>query len=60
MKTKRLPYVSPTIEVICLEMEEGIASGSGAKVTIGSGSSPNTPEVEDWQVGTGSTQDTYL
>lgn len=38
-------YIPPTLEVIFLEMEEGIASASAQAITGGTNA---TPQVEDW------------
>lgn len=47
MKTiKKMKYVAPTVEVLEIEMEEGIAGGSAAP-----GASPT---VDDYGTGTGS------
>ena len=46
----KLTYETPTLGVIHIEMEQGIAAGSAA---INSGSNvgaPHTPKVEDWKV----------
>lgn len=41
-------YVAPSMEVLVVELEQGIAAGSGA--TAGA-----TPESNDWGTGTGGT-----
>ncbi|HLT86376.1 MAG TPA: hypothetical protein VKZ57_02230 [Sphingobacterium sp.] len=48
MKTiKKMKYVSPTLEVVVVELEEGIAGGSGA-------AAPGTnPGSNDWGDGAG-------
>lgn len=48
MKTiKKMQYVAPTVEVLEIEMEEGIAGGSGA-------AAPGTnPSTNGWETGTG-------
>ncbi|WP_187444052.1 hypothetical protein [Sphingobacterium phlebotomi] len=48
MKTiKKMQYVAPALEVVQIEMEEGIAGGSGA-------AAPGTnPGSNDWGDGTG-------
>lgn len=45
---KKKDYSSPRIELINVELEQGIASGSTYFQPGGPGS-PNTPEVEDWK-----------
>ena len=47
---KKMKYAAPTLEVVQIEMEEGIAGGSGASVT------PGTPNVDDWGQGGGGSQ----
>ncbi|MBE8712377.1 hypothetical protein [Sphingobacterium hungaricum] len=57
---KLLEYIAPKIEVFYLEMEEGIATGSGAKITI-EGTDANYPDVEDWKESSNpGTQQTYF
>jgi len=47
MKTiKKMKYVSPALEVVQIEMEEGIAGGSGAAAP------GTTPGSNDWGEGT--------
>lgn len=49
MKNKRkLKYEAPTLEVVFVELEQGIAAAS---VTLGGGdeTTPSQPQVEDWQ-----------
>ncbi|WP_165793085.1 hypothetical protein [Sphingobacterium haloxyli] len=47
MKTiKKMQYVAPTVEVLEIEMEEGIAGGSAAPGA--------TPTVDGYGTGTGS------
>ncbi|MBD1427332.1 hypothetical protein [Sphingobacterium arenae] len=48
MKTiKKMKYVSPALEVVQIEMEEGIAGGSPGAVAPGT-----TPGSNDWGEGT--------
>ena len=42
-------YIPPQMEVMYIEMEEGIASGS-ATVNPGDIQNPNTPDIEDWNI----------
>ncbi|HAY3552771.1 hypothetical protein KRE47_07325 [Elizabethkingia meningoseptica] len=53
---ERKEYFPPVMDVIFVEMENGLATGSGANVTIISTTNPNGPDVENWNSG-GSTQD---
>jgi len=48
-KGKRKMYIPPQMEVMYIEMEEGIASGS-ATVNPGDIQNPNTPDIEDWNI----------
>jgi len=48
-KEEKKKYSSPQMEVMYIEMEEGIASGS-ATVNPGDTQNPNTPEIEDWNI----------
>lgn len=48
VEKKKKVYVSPTIEVTEIRMEQGIAAGS---VEVGSSGSETVPEVEDWEDG---------
>ncbi|MDV4043710.1 hypothetical protein CMT37_12885 [Elizabethkingia anophelis] len=48
-ETKR-EYVRPTITILHVELEEGIASGS-ATLRVGVTGSLDTPEVDDWTNG---------
>ncbi|WP_407481777.1 hypothetical protein [Elizabethkingia meningoseptica] len=52
-------YLSPTVELVFVEIENGIAAASRATITITSGTDPNGPDIEDWNTD-GSTQDTHL
>ncbi|WP_442590758.1 hypothetical protein ACSBL2_05970 [Pedobacter sp. AW31-3R] len=47
---KKVKYEAPTIKVMIVELEQGIAAAS---VTFSGGdtATPNQPQVEDWQVG---------
>ncbi|MDV4102687.1 hypothetical protein CMT19_16735 [Elizabethkingia anophelis] len=57
-KEERKKYSPPQMEVMYIEMEEGIASGS-ASVNPGDIQNPNTPDIEDWNIvngGEGSTE----
>lgn len=40
MKTEKKTYVAPTIEVLTIELEQGIAAGSATGTP--------TPGVDDW------------
>lgn len=43
-------YVSPTVEVTYVEIEQGIAAGSAsATVNIGNADSPNKSPNDEWQ-----------
>lgn len=51
MKLKnKLKYEAPTLRVIRVEAEEGIAAAS-ATISGGDSSAPYQPVVEDWQDG---------
>ena len=45
---KKIKYEAPTIEMMIVELEQGIAAAS---VTLSGGDSgaPNQPQVDDWQ-----------
>lgn len=45
---KKMKYVAPTLEVVQIEMEEGIAGGSGADAGA-------TPASNGWTEGAGGT-----
>jgi len=47
---KKIKYEAPAIEVMIVELEQGIAAAS---VTLSGGdpTTPNQPQVEDWQDG---------
>jgi organic radical activating enzyme len=47
---KKIKYEAPTIEVMIVELEQGIAAAS---VTLSGGdpATPNQPQVDDWQDG---------
>jgi len=45
--SKRMPYSAPTVEVVVIMLEHGIAAGS-ADINSGNQTTPNTPKVEDW------------
>lgn len=47
-KASKQEYIPPVLEVIFIEMEQGIAAGS-ASLDPGNIGTPNTPQVEDWQ-----------
>lgn len=49
-KDKKIKYETPTLEVIHVEMEQGIAAAS-VTVSGGDNEASYQPEVEDWQVG---------
>lgn len=42
-----MPYSAPTVEVVVIMLEHGIAAGS-ADINSGNQTTPNTPKVEDW------------
>lgn len=46
MKKNKKKYIPPTLEVISIEMEQGIAAGS-ATLNPGDSNSLNTPQVEE-------------
>ena len=46
-KQKRVKYEAPSIELVEVELEQGIAAGS-SDIHPGDQSTPNTPKVEDW------------
>ncbi|ODM55412.1 hypothetical protein [Elizabethkingia meningoseptica] len=52
---ERKEYLPPAMDVIFVEMENGLATGSGANVTI-IGTNPDGPDVDNWNID-GSTQD---
>ncbi|MFD1771596.1 hypothetical protein [Sphingobacterium suaedae] len=49
-KHEKKVYVVPTMEVLVVELEQGIAAGSGT------GSPSASPSVDDWGSGGGDTQ----
>lgn len=49
-RLKKLKYEAPTLEVVCIELEQGIAASS-ATVSGGDGTNPYQPEVDDWEDG---------
>ncbi|WP_407481774.1 hypothetical protein [Elizabethkingia meningoseptica] len=53
---ERKEYLPPVMEVIFVEMENGLAAASGANITIISTTDPNGPDVDNWNTD-GSTQD---
>ncbi|HFK5504940.1 hypothetical protein [Elizabethkingia anophelis] len=48
IKIPKRKYTAPVLEVIFVEMENGIAAGS-ASLNPGDLGSPSTPQAEDWQ-----------
>lgn len=50
MKRKRTPkpYSAPTLSILVIDMEQGIAATSTGTINPGNSSTPNTPKVEDW------------
>lgn len=50
MKRKRTlkPYHAPSLTVLVLDMEQGIAATSTGTINPGNSATPNTPKVEDW------------
>lgn len=47
MNGKKQHYVSPKLNTVFIEMENGIAAGS-AQVSPGDQSNPNSPDVNSW------------
>lgn len=47
-RQKMLKYVTPKIELLELELEQGIAASS-ANVFPGGETDPHNPDVEDWK-----------
>lgn len=47
---KKLKYEAPTSEVMCIELEQGIAASS-ATVSGGYDGNPFVPQVEEWESG---------
>ncbi|MCS4226483.1 hypothetical protein [Sphingobacterium sp. BIGb0165] len=45
---KHIPYKAPTVSMLVLEMEQGIAATSTGTVNPGDSTTPNQPKVEDW------------
>lgn len=48
--SKKLKYEAPMIDVMLVELEQGIAATS-SPVSGGNTATPNQPDVEDWQTG---------
>ncbi|MCT4285734.1 hypothetical protein CMU66_17765 [Elizabethkingia anophelis] len=46
-KTEKKSYTPPSLEVVVIEMETGIAAGSASLVP--GGTNTNTPDVEGWE-----------
>lgn len=46
-KQKRAKYEAPTIQLVEVALEQGIAAGS-SDIHTGDQATPNTPKVEDW------------
>ena len=44
-----LPYQAPILEVLIIELEQGIAAASATITPGGPGANNFNPEVEDWQ-----------
>ncbi|MFC3353481.1 hypothetical protein [Sphingobacterium zeae] len=42
------PYDAPTLSILVIDMEQGIAATSTGTINPGSSSTPNNPKVEDW------------
>ncbi|MFZ4261159.1 hypothetical protein ACFRAE_03900 [Sphingobacterium sp. HJSM2_6] len=51
-KNQKKSYVQPTMEVVHIELEQGIAAGSAEAV--------GSPSVNDWNGGTGASDDNDL
>jgi len=49
-REEKIRYVAPTINVVLVELEQGIAASS-ATLSGGSGATPYQPEVESWADG---------
>ena len=49
MKQNKQSYETPTLNVLFLEMEQGIAANSATVVPGGDGAT--TPDIEDWKDG---------
>ena len=49
-RSKKLKYEAPAIDVMLVELEQGIAAAS-SPVSGGEGTTPDQPGVEDWQTG---------
>lgn len=47
-KDNKIKYEAPTIEVVEIELEQGIAAAS-VTLSGGDGASPYQPKVNDWQ-----------
>lgn len=56
---KKLRYKAPTLEVVHVELEQGIAASS-ATISGGDSGNPFAPEVEDWEDGGFSSQNEDL
>lgn len=41
-------YIAPLLDVAIIEMEEGIAAGSGATMRPGDSAAPDAPGANDW------------
>ncbi|WP_196936827.1 hypothetical protein [Sphingobacterium hungaricum] len=57
---KKLKYTALLFELQVIYLEQGIATTSQANVIPGSNSNASSPEVEDWQTNTTSTNKVYL
>lgn len=53
-KEKKIKYEAPTLEVVFVELEQGIAAAS-VTVSGGNAGSPYQPQVDDWGDGGGTT-----
>jgi hypothetical protein len=47
-KMKKMNYTRPAVEITLVELEQGIAVGS-AQMKPGDASTPDTPQVNEWQ-----------
>ncbi|UIR55989.1 hypothetical protein LZQ00_17210 [Sphingobacterium sp. SRCM116780] len=41
-------YVAPKVEILFLEMEHSLATGSGTVTFVGPAATENTPQVDAW------------
>lgn len=47
-KNSKKVYITPMLDVTIIEMEEGIAAGSGATMRPGDPTTPDSPGANDW------------